>query len=114
MRKKESTRTEGPEPNPHYKVIRRGEPVVHMAIHPDYLPLIHNVREQRKTTVRAAHELMLRVAYVALRELGFLVATSGDDWPSVLSDDTGLDIRAQLKKHRGQSQMDGSTDAGGQ
>jgi hypothetical protein len=57
---------------------------------------------------------MLRVAYVALRELGFLVATSGDDWPSVLSDDTGLDIRAQLKKHREQSQNDGSTGAGAQ
>ena len=31
MRKQESTRTEGPEPNPHYKVIGRGEPVAHVA-----------------------------------------------------------------------------------
>ena len=38
MRKQESTRTEGPEPNPHYKVIGRGEPVAHVAIHPHYLP----------------------------------------------------------------------------
>ena len=67
-----------------YQLIKRGEPVKSLLVHPNIYLMVNLYRTQRGMTMRAATEQLLKFGLVTAKAHGFLEDPPRDEWQQLL------------------------------